>query len=164
MKVGLQIQLSHQLKMTPQLQQAIKLLQLSTLDLQQEIQEALDSNPMLELIENQPTSAEQGDADGEKESSLESSESLQQVELNETNTIPDELPIDVAWEDVYQPSFTSSQARSEALSDEFKFDSVDTTSLFEHLLWQLKDRKSTRLNSSHLVISYAVFCLKKKKK
>src|SRR5256885_10699845 len=29
---------------------------------------------------------------------------------------------------------------------------------------QRKDRKSTRLNSSHLVISYAVFCLKKKKK
>src|SRR2546426_4619626 len=29
---------------------------------------------------------------------------------------------------------------------------------------QLADRKSTRLNSSHLVISYAVFCLKKKKK
>src|SRR5256885_7327506 len=31
-------------------------------------------------------------------------------------------------------------------------------------LFTLKDRKSTRLNSSHLVISYAVFCLKKKKK
>src|SRR2546426_4733733 len=30
--------------------------------------------------------------------------------------------------------------------------------------FQLTDRKSTRLNSSHLVISYAVFCLKKKKK
>src|SRR5947207_4176040 len=29
--------------------------------------------------------------------------------------------------------------------------------------WNLKDRKSTRLNSSHTVISYAVFCLKKKK-
>src|SRR5256885_12975212 len=29
--------------------------------------------------------------------------------------------------------------------------------------WQAEDRKSTRLNSSHLVISYAVFCLKKKK-
>src|SRR5205807_2898727 len=29
---------------------------------------------------------------------------------------------------------------------------------------ELRDRKSTRLNSSHLVISYAVFCLKKKKK
>src|SRR5256885_9823404 len=30
-------------------------------------------------------------------------------------------------------------------------------------VWLLGDRKSTRLNSSHLVISYAVFCLKKKK-
>src|SRR5256885_7130732 len=29
--------------------------------------------------------------------------------------------------------------------------------------WTSTDRKSTRLNSSHLVISYAVFCLKKKK-
>src|SRR2546429_6862182 len=40
----------------------------------------------------------------------------------------------------------------------------------EHLLqqqagrWNLEDRKSTRLNSSHGYISYAVFCLKKKKK
>src|SRR2546426_6010546 len=32
------------------------------------------------------------------------------------------------------------------------------------LRWRSLDRKSTRLNSSHLVISYAVFCLKKKKK
>src|ERR1039457_6916825 len=30
--------------------------------------------------------------------------------------------------------------------------------------FRFRDRKSTRLNSSHLVISYAVFCLKKKKK
>src|SRR3989454_2537562 len=34
----------------------------------------------------------------------------------------------------------------------------------ERRLRALEDRKSTRLNSSHLVISYAVFCLKKKKK
>src|SRR2546426_3520749 len=33
---------------------------------------------------------------------------------------------------------------------------------YRYYLWR-KDRKSTRLNSSHLVISYAVFCLKKKK-
>src|SRR5258708_28865932 len=31
------------------------------------------------------------------------------------------------------------------------------------LSWSLSDRKSTRLNSSHQIISYAVFCLKKKK-
>src|SRR6267378_3021117 len=33
----------------------------------------------------------------------------------------------------------------------------------ERILWQTADRKSTRLNSSHVEISYAVFCLKKKK-
>lgn len=51
MKQSLQLKLGQQLTMTPQLQQAIRLLQLSTLDLQQEIQEALESNPMLEVEE-----------------------------------------------------------------------------------------------------------------
>ncbi|MGB2325807.1 MAG: RNA polymerase factor sigma-54, partial [Pseudomonadales bacterium] len=49
MKASLQLKMNQQLAMTPQLQQAIRLLQLSTLDLQQEIQQALDSNPMLEM-------------------------------------------------------------------------------------------------------------------
>ncbi len=48
MKQGLQLRLSQQLAMTPQLQQAIRLLQLSTLELQQELQQALESNPLLE--------------------------------------------------------------------------------------------------------------------
>src|SRR5690554_331430 len=55
MKQSLQLKLGQQLTMTPQLQQAIRLLQLSTLDLQQEIQEALDSNPMLEAEEHYET-------------------------------------------------------------------------------------------------------------
>src|SRR2546426_3914036 len=37
------------------------------------------------------------------------------------------------------------------------------TRVHDRDLWAIPDRKSTRLNSSHLVISYAVFCLKKKK-
>tara|TARA_B110000977_G_scaffold74324_1_gene100547 strand:+ start:276 stop:563 length:288 start_codon:yes stop_codon:yes gene_type:complete len=52
MKQSLQLKLSQQLRITPQLQQAIRLLQLSTLDLQQEIQQALDSNPLLEESED----------------------------------------------------------------------------------------------------------------
>jgi RNA polymerase sigma-54 factor len=52
MKQSLQLKMGQQLTMTPQLQQAIRLLQLSTLDLQHEIQEALDSNPMLEVEDN----------------------------------------------------------------------------------------------------------------
>ena len=51
MKQSLQLKVSQSLTMTPQLQQAIKLLQLSTLDLQQEIQNTLDSNPLLEVNE-----------------------------------------------------------------------------------------------------------------
>jgi len=48
MKPALQLNLSQSLNLTPQLQQAIRLLQLSTLDLRAEIQETLDSNTMLE--------------------------------------------------------------------------------------------------------------------
>tara|TARA_R110002073_G_scaffold332426_3_gene518511 strand:- start:952 stop:2409 length:1458 start_codon:yes stop_codon:yes gene_type:complete len=49
MKPTLQLKLSQQLKLTPQLQQAIKLLQLSTLDLNQEIERMVQDNPLLEL-------------------------------------------------------------------------------------------------------------------
>ena len=49
MKQSLQLRLNQQLTMTPQLQQAIRLLQLSNPELQQEIQKILDSNPMLEV-------------------------------------------------------------------------------------------------------------------
>src|SRR5256885_5247603 len=43
------------------------------------------------------------------------------------------------------------------------FDLKDAAGVLTELRNCRKDRKSTRLNSSHLVISYAVFCLKKKK-
>ena len=49
MKAGLQLRLAQHLTLTPQLQQSIRLLQLSTLELQQEIQTALAENPLLEL-------------------------------------------------------------------------------------------------------------------
>ncbi len=50
MRQSLQLRLGQQLTMTPQLQQAIRLLQLSSLDLQTEIQSLLDSNLMLERV------------------------------------------------------------------------------------------------------------------
>ena len=55
MKQSLQLKMGQHLTMTPQLQQAIRLLQLSTLDLQQEIQEIVDTNPMLEVSEENDT-------------------------------------------------------------------------------------------------------------
>ena len=65
MKQSLQLKLGQQLTMTPQLQQAIRLLQLSTLDLQQEIQEALDSNPMLEVEEGYDSHSPADSGEGE---------------------------------------------------------------------------------------------------
>jgi RNA polymerase sigma-54 factor len=58
MKQSLQLSQSLQLTMTPQLQQAIKLLQLSSIDLQTEIQAVLDSNPLLEHDETETSSSE----------------------------------------------------------------------------------------------------------
>ena len=55
MKQALQFRLGQNLTMTPQLQQAIRLLQLSTLELNTEIQDALDSNMMLEVGEDVET-------------------------------------------------------------------------------------------------------------
>src|SRR5256885_12445866 len=52
-----------------------------------------------------------------------------------------------------KPKNKSSQPRPESEGSDWRI-----------CFWVCLDRKSTRLNSSHLVISYAVFCLKKKKK
>ena len=49
MKQGLSLRVSQHLALTPQLQQSIRLLQLSTLELGQEIQQMLDDNPFLEV-------------------------------------------------------------------------------------------------------------------
>ena len=54
MKQGLQLRLHQQLALTPQLQQSIRLLQLSTLELNQEISQMLEDNPMLERAEEPP--------------------------------------------------------------------------------------------------------------
>ncbi len=83
MRQTLQLKLGQQLAMTPQLQQAIRLLQLSTMELQVEVQEALESNLMLEV----------DDGDSQNEGSGE-------TEVAPAD-IPDELPVDSAWEDIY---------------------------------------------------------------
>src|SRR5256885_8528605 len=64
------------------------------------------------------------------------------------------------WAVSLQPprSIRSGQAFTAARSA----DSFSATHRSENHLGGSEDRKSTRLNSSHLVISYAVFCLKKK--
>lgn len=139
--------MGQQLTMTPQLQQAIRLLQLSTLDLQQEIQEALESNPMLERQEDgddfdnsdpMADNAESKPASEPQDSSFQestaSADNLEDGEWNER--IPNELPVDTAWEDIYQTSASSLPS-----SDDDEWDFTTRTSIGEslqsHLLWQL---------------------------
>ena len=52
MKQSLQLRFSQHLALTPQLQQSIRLLQLSTLELNQEIEQMLVENPLLERVDN----------------------------------------------------------------------------------------------------------------
>src|SRR5512145_3297967 len=53
MKHSLQLRLSQHLTLTPQLQQSIRLLQLSTLELEQELEKYLQENPLLEREEDE---------------------------------------------------------------------------------------------------------------
>ncbi len=135
MKASLQLKMNQQLAMTPQLQQAIRLLQLSTLDLQQEIQQALDSNPLLEVEED----LELGDTDeAEKHSSdsqVDDQMAEHQADSDWSEEIPVELATDSSWDDVYQSSTTPATGPG----DEFDFDAHNSHEprLQEHLEWQL---------------------------
>ena len=98
-KQGLNIKQGQLLSMTPQLQQAIKLLQLSSTELEQEIQEALDSNPLLERPE-----------DTRKTEDSSKSESTDNDSNSSTNdTIPEEMSIDADWDEIYDPEWKTSK-------------------------------------------------------
>ena len=123
MKPSLQLKFSQQLTMTPQLQQAIKLLQLSTLDLQTEIQEALDSNPLLEMEEGSENdsnmeSLNSKDKEGNEVETV-SADSIESGDALEKNDLPDELPIDSTWDEYYIAS--SAAAHMSASSNKHTF-------------------------------------------
>lgn len=131
MKQSINLKLGQSLSMTPQLQQAIRLLQMSTLDLQQEIQEVLDSNLMLEV--------------DDEYGNFQPLETLPEKKTEQTDTatsegsqtdLPDELPIDSSWEDVYQDDFESSGSGN---TDSVEFETLrgNATTLIDHLTWQL---------------------------
>ncbi|MEO7108121.1 MAG: RNA polymerase factor sigma-54, partial [Rhodoferax sp.] len=60
MKQGLSLRVSQHLALTPQLQQSIRLLQLSTLELSQEVEQMLDENPFLEVTQDEAVREEFG--------------------------------------------------------------------------------------------------------
>lgn len=151
MRPSLQLRIGQQLTMTPQLQQAIRLLQLSTLDLQQEIQEALDSNPLLEVDETPQTNqedvpdrleeafsasvTEKPQLDG-SEDATPSSDELSTTDAMEKNDIPEELSMDTTWDDNYTAG--SSNSSSGTLSEDYTYQGETTDSIQDHLRWQME--------------------------
>jgi RNA polymerase sigma-54 factor len=132
MKHSINLKLGQHLSMTPQLQQAIRLLQMSTLDLQQEIQQALESNMMLE-VDEEDSSFQPVDVLTEKKTE---NADAHTSEGSQTD-VPDELPIDSSWDDVYENNFeVGGTQNSEELEFESQRSSVST--LLDHLLWQLE--------------------------
>lgn len=154
MKASLQLKMGQQLTMTPQLQQAIRLLQLSSLELQQEIQQALESNPLLELDEEQsdgePVSNEdrttsesdnysESDSDNDYSASAEvdpqqDSAAVETSDALTQDSMPDELPMDTTWDEVYTVSSNASSGGMR--DDDMPFQGETSEGLYEHLEWQ----------------------------
>ncbi len=125
MKQSLQLRIGQNLTMTPQLQQAIKLLQLSTLDLQLEIQQVLESNMMLEVDEESVSVQEEPKVKAETEVTSEGSQT----------DMPDELPVDSNWEDVFESIQPASSSASEPV--EYETQHSKSVNLLDHLQQQL---------------------------
>ena len=140
MKPGLQLKLSQHLALTPQLQQSIKLLQLSTVEMQQEIERYLLENPMLERDDEQGNesfaSAQQFDAprpDGEREREREEPAASEERE----GELPPS-PADVDDDRWSSDAGTYSGAGRDEDDDSDAHDiHAATVSLRDHLGWQL---------------------------
>ena len=160
MKQGLQLKFSQQLTMTPQLQQAIKLLQLSTLELSQEITEQLYSNPLLEEItEDQDAENQLKKTNSEKTLTETSNLTAEELEEPSKNTEPLSQETDQNdWDSDFDNYSVQTQDIARInnndgnIRGEINLEQVHqvTQSLKDHLLWQLN---LTNLNAKDLIIA-----------
>jgi RNA polymerase sigma-54 factor len=142
MKHSLQLKLSQQLTLTPQLQQSIRLLQLSTLELNQELETILQENPLLERYDIEGEEA--GQAPGERPYEAGTGSAQEAPEPQEaaaegpaaepevdTNVEAHESP----WDDDIPSGATGT--RSEDDEQDYPQLPAGTETLREHLLWQV---------------------------
>ena len=125
MKPSLQLRIGQQLTMTPQLQQAIRLLQLSTLELQAQIQQALETNVMLEPIE-----------DFESTASL---EVLAENDRDQRDTADSDEPVVEIGDEWTEPTAAESETPWSGSGDGAQdFQDEAGLTLKDHLVWQLE--------------------------
>jgi len=146
MKQSLHLKLSQTLTMTPQLQQAIRLLQLSTLELETEIQQVLESNPLLEQDED--------GTDGERpQDTHDSNPDTGVSDAVQAETMPDDLPVDSNWDDVFDTGATSFSAPDTGGRDLMETVTVSGESLQDHLAWQVE---MSNMSDTDRAIAHAV--------
>ena len=139
MKQSLQLRMGQHLAMTPQLQQAIKLLQLSSVDLQQEIQDALDSNMMLEIADDESGEGSSNDFHGGASTSSETQEYRELRDMDAAKEIPEELAVDVSWDDLYESlSVTAPGGSGGGDSSDYSYQRTTGQTLHETLSWQME--------------------------
>ncbi|MEO7431912.1 MAG: RNA polymerase factor sigma-54 [Dokdonella sp.] len=121
MKPALQLRLGQSLALTPQLQQAIRLLQLSRLELELELNTALESNPLLDMEDGESDEADS--ADSAEDVDVASSEG----ESDHADAV-DEMPLDL----------DRTEYRGTALDEDgMEPQDAEIEDLRDHLLWQL---------------------------
>ena len=147
LKPALTLKMGQQLRMTPQLQQAIRLLQLSTAELELEIQQALETNPMLEELSledgnngGEPTTLDSPQAlddktdeasplvsdqkldganvDHSSDPEVDGEPILDSAQQIEESKISEDLPVDSVWEDVFDDTIPSTNFRNDIESDD----------------------------------------------
>ncbi|PKM05103.1 MAG: RNA polymerase factor sigma-54, partial [Gammaproteobacteria bacterium HGW-Gammaproteobacteria-5] len=122
MKLSPRTSMSQQLTLTPQLRQAIRLLQLSAIELEAEITTAVEENPLLELADDaEPDDEPTTDANGAERDGIE-------IEVLEAQ----ESPLD------YEPEWDEARPMHEGEGDnDAAARMVESDDLHDHLLWQL---------------------------
>ena len=113
--------------MTPQLQQAIRLLQLSTMELEGEIQTTLDSNPLLQIAE------ENHDTDTNKQE-----DNTKSSEDNTNDSIPTEMDMDAKWEEIYSDYTPTRNTEANSTTSVLEKTHSETDTLQSHLYWQVE--------------------------
>src|SRR5688572_25707042 len=124
MKPSLQLRIGQQLTMTPKLQQAIRLLQLPTIELQQQVLQALESNVMLESDEDFEATWSLDTPDEPTDGSAEAEEAEPVVEIGDDWVEPNAAESEAPW--------SASADGDLELADE------SGRTLRDHLAWQLE--------------------------
>src|SRR5262249_3866445 len=134
LKPSLQLKLTQQLTMTPQLQQAIRLLQLPIMELQTQIQQALDENVMLEAEDPEaPAEATENTADADEPDQGADPEEF----VDETPQAEVAVASEAEWGDT-QKTGPAEAPKSAEPPTTFEYADRSEETLRDHLLWQLE--------------------------